>query len=185
MSHVLRCSRERGRRLASAKVPTNFLSQVPQIYRPLCNVDSDESALVPYLIGWLSQNGVTRKITEIVIRCGSTSPQGYPAMASAPKTLASAKKRHVRGQNRSEPETADEYLEGGSIIAAYDAFRRHTTCHALLLTLLKAAVELEEAGEKWRAGDPQKALRFFTKAVELYDAGLRTHSESFDLAYNK
>ena len=46
-------------------------------------------------------------------------------------------------------------------------------------------MDLEEAGEKWRAGDPTKALRFFVKAVNQYDAGLRIFPTSFDLAYNK
>ncbi len=46
-------------------------------------------------------------------------------------------------------------------------------------------VELEEAGEKWRTGDAQKAVRFFIKALEDYDAGLAEYRRSFDLAYNK
>ena len=46
-------------------------------------------------------------------------------------------------------------------------------------------VELEEAGEKWKAGDSAKALRFFLKAVNQYDAGLQNFPTSFDLAYNK
>jgi hypothetical protein len=48
-----------------------------------------------------------------------------------------------------------------------------------------AGVELEEAGEKWRAGDATKSCRFFSRAIDMYDAGLRHHSHSFDLAYNK
>jgi len=48
-----------------------------------------------------------------------------------------------------------------------------------------AGVEFEEAGEKWRAGDAFKSCRFFTRAIDVYDAGLRRHPHSFDLAYNK
>ncbi|PGH09356.1 hypothetical protein GX51_00799 [Blastomyces parvus] len=61
--------------------------------------------------------------------------------------------------NLQEPETADEYLAAG--------------------------VELEEAGEKWRAGDAVKSMRFFMRAIEMYDTGLRRFPNSFDLAYNK
>ncbi|KAK2738496.1 hypothetical protein FQN57_007011 [Myotisia sp. PD_48] len=57
------------------------------------------------------------------------------------------------------PETADEYLAEG--------------------------VDLEEAGEKWRAGDAAKSMRFFMRAIEMYDAGLTRFPNSFDLAYNK
>lgn len=57
------------------------------------------------------------------------------------------------------PETADEYLAAG--------------------------VELEEAGEKWRAGDAAKASRFFVRAIEMYDEGLGLFPTSFDMAYNK
>lgn len=48
-----------------------------------------------------------------------------------------------------------------------------------------AGVDLEEAGEKWRAGDAAKAARFFIRATETYEAGLRRFPQSFDLAYNK
>lgn len=57
------------------------------------------------------------------------------------------------------PETADEYLAAG--------------------------VDLEEAGEKWRAGDAAKASRFFVRAIESYDEGLSLFPASFDMAYNK
>ena len=57
------------------------------------------------------------------------------------------------------PETADEYLAAG--------------------------VLLQEAGEKWRAGDAAKSARFFGRAVENYDRGLSFFPSSFDLAYNK
>ena len=46
-------------------------------------------------------------------------------------------------------------------------------------------VNFEEAGEKWRAGDSAKSLRFFVRAVDVYDAGLRKFPRSFDLSYNK
>ena len=48
-----------------------------------------------------------------------------------------------------------------------------------------AGVEFEEAGEKWRAGDATKSLRFFTRATDTYDLGLQKYPRSFDLAYNK
>lgn len=46
-------------------------------------------------------------------------------------------------------------------------------------------VEQEEAGEKWRAGDAAKSLRFFMRAINTYDEGLSKHPSAFDLAYNK
>jgi hypothetical protein len=48
-----------------------------------------------------------------------------------------------------------------------------------------AGVELEEAGEKWRAGDAAKSMRFFMRAITNYDEGLQKHPGTFDLAYNK
>lgn len=48
-----------------------------------------------------------------------------------------------------------------------------------------AGVDQEEGGEKWRAGDPVKAMRFFMRAIEIYDNGLKKYHQSFDLAYNK
>ncbi|KAE8144846.1 hypothetical protein BDV25DRAFT_171068 [Aspergillus avenaceus] len=57
------------------------------------------------------------------------------------------------------PETADEFLAVG--------------------------VEQEEAGEKWRAGDAAKSMRFFMRAIATYDDGLNKHPQAFDLAYNK
>lgn len=48
-----------------------------------------------------------------------------------------------------------------------------------------AGVELEEAGEKWRAGDAAKSMRFFLRAITNYDEGLQKHPGTFDLAYNK
>lgn len=46
-------------------------------------------------------------------------------------------------------------------------------------------VEHEEAGEKWRAGDAAKSLRFFMRAMASYDEGLARFPTAFDLAYNK
>lgn len=46
-------------------------------------------------------------------------------------------------------------------------------------------VEHEEAGEKWRAGDSAKSLRFFMRAIATYDEGLKRYPDAFDLAYNK
>lgn len=37
---------------------------------------------------------------------------------------------------------------------------------------LAAGVALEEAGDKWRAGDAAKAARFYARAVDAYEAGL-------------
>lgn len=50
---------------------------------------------------------------------------------------------------------------------------------------LAAGVECEEAAGKWHAGDAAKSLRFFQRAVETYDQGLRSFPRSLDLAYNK
>lgn len=46
-------------------------------------------------------------------------------------------------------------------------------------------MELEEAGEKWRAGDATKSMRFFMRAIANYDEGLAKYPDAFDLAYNK
>ncbi|KAL9589600.1 MAG: hypothetical protein Q9203_001607 [Teloschistes exilis] len=50
---------------------------------------------------------------------------------------------------------------------------------------LEVGVDFEEAGEKWRAGDAQKAVRFFSRALDKYSLGLDRFPNSFDLAYNK
>ncbi|KAH6682068.1 hypothetical protein B0J14DRAFT_229858 [Halenospora varia] len=50
---------------------------------------------------------------------------------------------------------------------------------------LAAGVDFEEAGEKWRGGDAAKSARFFVRAIDCYDEGLRKFPTSFDLAYNK
>ncbi|KAI7301256.1 hypothetical protein KC315_g16744 [Hortaea werneckii] len=58
-----------------------------------------------------------------------------------------------------EPETADDFQEAADLE--------------------------EETGGKWRAGDPAKAGRAFVRALEVYDNGLKKHTQNFDLAYNK
>ncbi|KIX99056.1 uncharacterized protein Z520_05517 [Fonsecaea multimorphosa CBS 102226] len=50
---------------------------------------------------------------------------------------------------------------------------------------LLAGVDFEEAAGKWRAGDAVKSMRFFSRAVEVYDQGLQIYPTSIDLAYNK
>ncbi|KNG46237.1 hypothetical protein DDE82_008113 [Stemphylium lycopersici] len=50
---------------------------------------------------------------------------------------------------------------------------------------LEAADEHEQAAGKWRAGDAAKAARFFNRAIDAYNDGLKCHPQSFDLAYNK
>ncbi|KAH7078292.1 hypothetical protein FB567DRAFT_132036 [Paraphoma chrysanthemicola] len=50
---------------------------------------------------------------------------------------------------------------------------------------LEAADEHEQAAGKWRAGDAAKATRFFNRAIEMYNEGLKRYPTSFDLAYNK
>lgn len=46
-------------------------------------------------------------------------------------------------------------------------------------------VGFEEAGEKWRAGDAAKSMRFFNRAHDMYSQGLQKFPENLDLAYNK
>ncbi|EXJ88232.1 hypothetical protein A1O1_05162 [Capronia coronata CBS 617.96] len=73
--------------------------------------------------------------------------------------------KHSKAKKRSEQgelqilETADDYLAAG--------------------------VDHEEAAGKWRAGDAVKSMRFFSKAIDVYDQGLRKFPNSLDLAYNK
>ena len=43
----------------------------------------------------------------------------------------------------------------------------------------------EEGGEKWRAGDAEKALRFFQRAIDIYSEGLQKFPSDLNLAYNK
>ena len=50
---------------------------------------------------------------------------------------------------------------------------------------LEAADDFEQAAGKWRAGDAAKAVRFFNRAIDTYNDGLKRYPQSFDLAYNK
>jgi len=50
---------------------------------------------------------------------------------------------------------------------------------------LDAADDFEQAAGKWRAGDAAKAARFFNRAIDTYNEGLKRYPKSFDLAYNK
>lgn len=56
---------------------------------------------------------------------------------------------------------------------------------------LAAGVAHEEAAEKWRAGDAAKSVRFYQRAIDVYEKGLSlvassgTGSGRFDLEYNK
>lgn len=54
-----------------------------------------------------------------------------------------------------------------------------------MLTGNKAGVEHEEAAGKWRAGDAAKSMRFFQRAIEVYEQGLQVSPNSLDLVYNK
>jgi len=54
-----------------------------------------------------------------------------------------------------------------------------------VLTEKEAGVEHEEAAGKWRAGDAAKSMRFFQRAIEVYEQGLQVSPNSLDLAYNK
>ncbi|KAI9737080.1 MAG: hypothetical protein M1834_000670 [Cirrosporium novae-zelandiae] len=76
-----------------------------------------------------------------------------------PKPKQFLKQSKGKKKKEQRPQTADEFLEVG--------------------------VDFEEAGEKWRAGDAAKSTRFFLRAIDNYDQGLRLFPESFDLAYNK
>jgi tetratricopeptide (TPR) repeat protein len=71
-------------------------------------------------------------------------------------TLPPKKKKSAK--TNSAPESAEEYLALG--------------------------VDLEGAAEKWRAGDVVKSFRFFVKAIDNYDEGLRRFQD-FDMSYNK
>ncbi|RPB04918.1 hypothetical protein L873DRAFT_1840353 [Choiromyces venosus 120613-1] len=50
---------------------------------------------------------------------------------------------------------------------------------------LDVGIELEESGDRWRAGDKIKAGRFYYKAIESYEAALQRNPKSFDAAYNR
>lgn len=56
---------------------------------------------------------------------------------------------------------------------------------SISILIKSVGVEHEEAGEKWRAGDAAKSMRFFMRAINTYDEGLKKHPAAFDLAYNK
>lgn len=73
--------------------------------------------------------------------------------------------------------TADDFLAGGDSQIKDIKISKTDYC--------PAGVELEEAGEKWRAGDAAKSMRFFVRAITNYDEGLQKHPGTFDLAYNK
>lgn len=75
-----------------------------------------------------------------------------------PKTGGSANRKSKSKQNQ-QPTNADEYLAQG--------------------------VEHEEAAEKWRAGDAIKSMRFYERALNIYNEALSLFPTSFDLAYNK
>ncbi|RJE26055.1 hypothetical protein PHISCL_01580 [Aspergillus sclerotialis] len=79
-------------------------------------------------------------------------------MPKKPKSLLKESKSKKKPAQQA-PETPDDYLAVG--------------------------VDHEEAGEKWRAGDAAKSLRFFMRAIANYDEGLRKYPDAFDLAYNK
>ncbi|KAJ5603326.1 hypothetical protein N7537_006282 [Penicillium hordei] len=76
-----------------------------------------------------------------------------------PKSFLRESKTKKKSASKQVPVTADDFLAAG--------------------------VELEEAGEKWRAGDAAKSMRFFMRAITNYDEGLQKHPGTFDLAYNK
>jgi hypothetical protein len=50
---------------------------------------------------------------------------------------------------------------------------------------VEATDEFESAMRKWRAGDAEKALRFYNRACLVYEEGLRKFPTDFDLAYNR
>lgn len=72
------------------------------------------------------------------------------------------------------PSSIEEYLEGKVFPISTWSW----------LTILDG-VDFEEAGEKWRGGDAAKSTRFFIRAIECYDEGLKKFPLSFDLQYNK
>jgi tetratricopeptide (TPR) repeat protein len=50
---------------------------------------------------------------------------------------------------------------------------------------VEAADEFESAMRKWSAGDAEKSLRFYNRALAVYEEGLQKFPKDFDLAYNK
>lgn len=71
------------------------------------------------------------------------------------------------------------------ILGRYSCFGHVIAGNQKLKQSFIVGVDFEEAGEKWRAGDAQKAARFFTRALGKYSLGLDRFHNSFDLAYNK
>ncbi|KAK9481284.1 hypothetical protein V1514DRAFT_5308 [Lipomyces japonicus] len=85
--------------------------------------------------------------------------------SSSSKKQSSSSSSSGRQNNRSsgkkkfEPQTEDEFLYVGSIE--------------------------EEHGDRWSVGDPDKAHRFYVRALDWYDQCLTRFPSSFDAAYNK
>jgi tetratricopeptide (TPR) repeat protein len=50
---------------------------------------------------------------------------------------------------------------------------------------LDQAEEFEIGIKRWRAGDIEKSYRFYTRAIAVYDEGLKRFPKDFDIAYNK
>ncbi len=63
-----------------------------------------------------------------------------------------------------EPETANEFLAGIRITPEDVTLSQNQAKYRAV------GVDFEEAGEKWRAGDSAKSLRFFVRAIDVYDA---------------
>jgi tetratricopeptide (TPR) repeat protein len=51
--------------------------------------------------------------------------------------------------------------------------------------ILDQAEEFEIGIKRWRAGDIEKSFRFYTRAIAVYDEGLKKFPKDFDIAYNK
>ncbi|KAI9817838.1 MAG: hypothetical protein M1827_000957 [Pycnora praestabilis] len=113
-----------------------------------------------------------------------------------PKQRSFVKENRTRGRQRTQVSSTEVFFVSRWGLILRRLRRRQTNTwlvgsHALLeqpRTALKddiAGVDLEEAGEKWRAGDAIKSARFFLKAIENYDTALRKFPNSFDIAYNR
>ncbi|KAI1098480.1 hypothetical protein F4804DRAFT_346311 [Jackrogersella minutella] len=76
-----------------------------------------------------------------------------------PKPKPFSKQPKVRPKNEKKLDKADEFQSAG--------------------------VDFEDAAGKHRAGDAVKSMRFFQRAVDVYDQGLQKFPQNFDLAYNK
>ena len=79
----------------------------------------------------------------------------------------------------STPDTANDFLASMKITA------EDVTLSGYQANPRAVGVHFEEAGEKWRAGDAAKSLRFFIRAIDAYDDGFQKFPHSFDLSYNK